>query len=60
MLDATRAALTDIDVAMKADDLNDADLARLRAESNPLALQLQAVIAELTPRLDASRSGWPS
>src|SRR3954470_18893418 len=51
VLDATRAALTDIDVAMKSNDLNDSDLARLRAENDPLAAKLQAVIADLTPRL---------
>ena len=53
-LDAARVTLEDIDAALKADNLTDADLARLRAESDSLALQLQAVIAELSPRLDAS------
>jgi potassium-dependent mechanosensitive channel len=53
-LDAAHATLGDIDAALKADNLNDADLARLRAESDSLALQLQGVIAELSPRLDAS------
>ena len=53
-LDAARATLSDIDVALKADNSTDADLARLRAESDSLASQLQAVIAELSPRLDAS------
>src|ERR1700691_5043331 len=54
VLDATRAALNDIDVAMKPADLKDSDLARLRAENDPLAAKLQAVIADLTPRLEAS------
>jgi small-conductance mechanosensitive channel len=53
-LDAARAALADIDAALKADNLADADLARLRAEGDPLAAELQAVIAELSPRLEAS------
>src|SRR5271163_4504734 len=53
-LDAARATLSDIDVALKADNSTDADLARLRAESDSLASQLQAVIVELSPRLDAS------
>lgn len=53
-LDAARVTLDDIDAALKADNLTDADLARLRAESDSLALQLQAVIAEMSPRLDAS------
>jgi small-conductance mechanosensitive channel len=55
VLDTTRAALNDIDSAMKSSDLTDSDLARLRAENDPLAALLQAVIAELTPRLEASR-----
>src|ERR1700693_4434211 len=46
-LDAARATLSDIDVALKADNSTDADLARLRAESDSLASQLQAVIVEL-------------
>jgi len=55
VLDATRQALTDIDDAMKSDNLTDADLARLRAENDPLATRLQAVIVDLAPRLEASR-----
>ena len=46
--------LADIETALKADNLSDSDLVRLRAEGDPLAAQLQAVIAELSPRLDAS------
>jgi small-conductance mechanosensitive channel len=53
-LDAAHAALAEIDAALKADNLADADLARLRAESDPVAADLQAAIAELTPRLEAS------
>jgi small-conductance mechanosensitive channel len=53
-LDAARTTIADIDAALRADNLTDADLARLRAESDSLALQLQSVVAELTPRLDAS------
>jgi potassium efflux system protein len=53
-LDAARTTIADIDSALRADNLTDADLARLRAESDSLALQLQSVVAELTPRLDAS------
>ena len=36
-LDAAHATLGDIDAALKADNLTDADLARLRAESDSLA-----------------------
>src|SRR5262249_7594863 len=35
-------------------DLSDSELARLRAENDPLAAKLQAVIADLTPQLAAS------
>jgi potassium efflux system protein len=54
VLDASRVALDDIDAALKRDDLADADLARLRAENDPLAAQLQAVVAQMTPVLEAS------
>ena len=54
-LDAARATLADIDNELKATDLTDADLARLRALNDPLAVKMQAVIAELAPRLEASR-----
>ena len=55
VLDSTRVALTDIDAALKAENLTDAELARLRAENDPLAARLQAVIADIAPRLEASR-----
>ena len=54
VLDAARIALDDIDAALKRDDLGEADLTRLRAENDPLAAELQAVVAQLTPALDAS------
>ncbi|MGD1017138.1 MAG: DUF3772 domain-containing protein [Roseiarcus sp.] len=53
-LDSARAALADIETQLKADNLADADLARLREEGDPLAAELQAAIAELAPRLDAA------
>jgi small-conductance mechanosensitive channel len=53
-LDAARAALADIDAALKADNLADADLVRLRAEGDPFVAELQAVITDLTPRVEAS------
>ncbi len=51
---SARAALADIDTALKSDDLTDADLVRLRDEGDPLAAELQAVIIDLAPRLEAS------
>ena len=54
-IEGVRSSLSYIDAAMKSGDLSDSDLARLRAENDPLAARLQAVIAELTPQLEASR-----
>ena len=53
-LDAVRATLVEIDAAFKNTNLSDADLLRLRAENDPLANEIQGVIANITPRLDAS------
>jgi potassium-dependent mechanosensitive channel len=53
-LDAVRAALAEIDAAFKEPNLSDNDLQRLRAENDPLATEVQSLIAELAPRLDAS------
>ncbi|MGO4869235.1 MAG: DUF3772 domain-containing protein [Roseiarcus sp.] len=53
-LDTARAALTDVESQLKADNLSDADLVRLRAEGDPLVAELQAVITDLAPRLEAS------
>jgi small-conductance mechanosensitive channel len=54
VLDTVRLLLDDIDTALKRGDLTEADLTRLRAENDPLGAQLQAVVAQLTPLLDAS------
>ena len=53
-LESVRTALAEIDSELKADNLSDADLVRLRAEGDPLAAELQGVITELSPRLEAS------
>jgi potassium-dependent mechanosensitive channel len=53
-LDVVRSSLADIESALKSDNLSDADLQRLRAQGDPLAVELQAVITSLTPRLQAS------
>ena len=50
-LDQTRTALTAIETSLKGQHLDDADLKRLRAQTDALALALQGAIAELTPRL---------
>lgn len=54
-LDAARAVLADVETALKSDALGEADLERLRAESDPVVVELQALIAALTPRLEASQ-----
>jgi potassium-dependent mechanosensitive channel len=53
-LDATRSALTAVESALKAPNLTDGELQRLRAENDPIGIALQAAIADLTPRLAAS------
>ena len=53
-LDSARSTIADIETALKADNLSDSDLVRLRAAGDPLAAQLQAVIVDLSPRLEAS------
>jgi len=53
-LDSARAALVEIDAAFQNPDLSDGDLQRLRADNDPLAAEVQGVIAELAPKLEAS------
>ena len=53
-LDQTRAALTAAENALRGGNLDDADLQRLRGQSDALALALQGAVAALTPRLAAS------
>jgi potassium-dependent mechanosensitive channel len=53
-LDSVRAALIEIDASFKNPALSDGDLQRLRADNDPLANEVQGVIAELTPKLEAS------
>ena len=53
-LDATQAALNTIESTLKDQNLTDADLQRLRAQSDPLGVALQAAIADMTPKLAAS------
>jgi potassium efflux system protein len=53
-LDQTRAALTAAETSLRDKTLGDAELQKLRADSEALALALQGAIAALTPRLAAS------
>jgi small-conductance mechanosensitive channel len=54
-LDSVKATLAEIDDELKLENLSDGQLVQLRARSEPLVGQLQSVIVELTPRLEASR-----
>ena len=54
-LDSVKATLGEIEDELKLENLNDGQLARLRGRAEPLVGQLQSLIADLTPRLDASR-----
>ena len=53
-LDGARQTLSEVEAQLKADGLGDSELLRLRAEIDPLVVELQATIAELSPRLEAS------
>jgi len=54
-LDSVKTALNSIDDELKLDTLSDSELVKLRVSVEPLADELQGVVAELTPRLEASR-----
>ena len=53
-LDQTRAALSAAEASLRDKTLGDAELQKLRADSEALGVALQGAIAELTPRLAAS------
>jgi potassium-dependent mechanosensitive channel len=53
-LDATRSAVAAIDTQLKDPNLTQADLQRLRADTDSLGVALQAEIARMTPILAAS------
>jgi small-conductance mechanosensitive channel len=55
-LDALKLDLDQKDAALSRRDLSDADLQRLRQETEPVAQELARVIGRLQPRLDAARA----
>ncbi len=55
-LEAARPVLTGIETALQKPDLPDAELSRLRAEVDPVADRVRAVIEAVQPRLDAARA----
>jgi potassium efflux system protein len=55
VLEAARANLDQKEAALERRDLPDRDLQGLRQEIEPIAAQIRAVLAELTPKVEASR-----
>ncbi len=54
-IDAVRSSLDYIEIGLKSDQKSAADLARLRTLNDPLITKIQAIISDLSPRLEASR-----
>ncbi len=52
-LDSVQQSLKKIEAQLSGDNLTDADLATLRGNLDPLSTQIQAVIADVTPKLSA-------
>lgn len=55
-LDAAKQALDQIEAQLGSDRLADADLLKLRAQLDPVQAQLQAIIAAVTPKLNAVKA----
>ncbi len=55
-LDAAKQSLDQIDALLASESLTDADLAREAAAIDPVSKQIQAVIAEVTPRSTALKT----
>jgi small-conductance mechanosensitive channel len=55
-LDRIRADLGQIEQTLRRESLSDADLRELRARLDPLESQAQAVVDQLTPRLNAAKA----
>lgn len=53
-LDSARQTIADIENGLKADNLSESDLTRLRAAADPLVGELQALTVDLSPRREAS------
>jgi len=53
-LEAARATLNSIESALKSDNVADAELQRLRGESDALGVALSAAVADMAPKLAAS------
>ena len=54
-IDAAQKTLEDVDASLKSEGLDDADLRRLRAENDPVAADLRALVVKVAPQLDAAQ-----
>ena len=54
-IDEARKTLEDVDASLKSEQLDDADLRRLRSENDPVDAQLRALIAKVAPQLAAAQ-----
>ncbi len=55
-LDSVQQSLKRVEKQLSGDNLTDADLASRRSELDPLSTQIQAVIADVTPKLAAIKA----
>ena len=55
-LDADKAVVDRVEAALARADLSDATLQQLRADIDPVSTDLQAIVTELSPRLDAAKA----
>ena len=55
-LDADKAVVDRVEATLTRSDLSDATLQLLRSELDPVATDVQALIADLAPRLDAAKA----
>ncbi len=56
VLDAARPVLSEIETTLQQPNLPDAELQRLRAQVDPVAARMRAVIEASQPRIDAARA----
>ncbi len=55
-LDSVKQSLKSVEIKLGDDNLTDADLVKLRGALDPLAAQIQSVIADATPKLAAVKA----
>ena len=55
-LDAAKSTIDMIEARLTRSDMSDAVLQQLRAQIDPVAVQMGAVVSELSPRIDAAKA----